>query len=117
MSGRPLSHSISSLPRRLRTGVLTQGGREDHGTTSSVYRARTWKGVAGRACPSLSEAGVPIRLAKIRLDRANICHLWTDLELAGVTKLALFPSMDTAAEHVKWVMQAAKLTGSHESGG
>ena len=63
-----------------------------------------------------SEGGVPIRLAKIRLDRANICHLWTELELAGVTKLALFPSVDTAAEHVKWVMQAAKLTGSHESG-
>jgi len=59
----------------------------------------------------------PIRLAKIRLDRANICHLWTDLELAGVTKLALFPGVDTAAEHVKWVMQAAKPIRSHESGG
>jgi hypothetical protein len=64
-----------------------------------------------------SHDGVDIRLAKVRLDRANICHLWTEIELAGVTKLTLFPGVDTAADHVKWVMQAAKPTGSHETGG
>jgi FRG domain len=49
-----------------------------------------------------------IRLARVVLDRANLSHFWNELEMTGMTKHALFPGVDTAAEHVKWIMQSVK---------
>jgi hypothetical protein len=47
------------------------------------------------------------RLARIVLDSANLSHLWEELQVAGTTKLGLFPSIETAAEHARWIMQSA----------
>lgn len=47
----------------------------------------------------------PIHLARIRLDRANACHIWAELQLAGVHQLTIFPDVGHAALHAKWIMQ------------
>jgi hypothetical protein len=52
-----------------------------------------------------------IQLARIVIDRANMRQLWHELSLAGVTKYAMFPSIDSAAEHVCWIMQAERPAG------
>jgi len=49
-----------------------------------------------------------LKLARVLLDGANLSHFWIELETAGVTKHSLFPGVDTAAEHVKWIMQSVK---------
>lgn len=49
-----------------------------------------------------------IQLARVLLDRANISHLWEELQLTGINRLSLFPDIDSVAEYVKWTMQSAK---------
>jgi hypothetical protein len=46
-----------------------------------------------------------VRLAKVVLDRANIAFLWDELETAGVTRMAIFPDLDSVAAHTKWIIQ------------
>lgn len=43
-----------------------------------------------------------IKLGCICLDRARIGRLVDELSIAGVTRLALFPDLDSVAEQVKW---------------
>jgi hypothetical protein len=45
------------------------------------------------------------RLARVVLDRANVAHLWMELQTAGVTRLSLFPDLDHVATHVRWFCQ------------
>jgi hypothetical protein len=52
-------------------------------------------------------SGFPIQLAQVVLDRANIAFLWEELERSGVTRLAIFPDIDSAAAHAKWIIQVA----------
>lgn len=46
-----------------------------------------------------------IKLARIILDRANLHHLWAELEVAGVNRLMLFPELDSVAYVTKWIGQ------------
>jgi hypothetical protein len=46
-----------------------------------------------------------LHLACILLDRNNLTSIWDELAIAGITQLALFPELDTVAEHVKRVYQ------------
>jgi len=46
-------------------------------------------------------AGV-IRLGSIQLDRSRLPSFVDDLIVAGISRLALFPDLDSVAEHVKW---------------
>ena len=46
-----------------------------------------------------------IRLARIILDRANLHHLWAELEIAGVNRLTLFPELDSVAYRTNWTGQ------------
>jgi FRG domain len=48
-----------------------------------------------------------VRLAKIEIDRANVAHFWSDLELLGVSKSWLFPGLDSVAETIKWISQGS----------
>jgi hypothetical protein len=48
-----------------------------------------------------------IRIAQIRLDRANIPLLWEQLELSGMNRMALFPDLDAVAQYTKWNCQYA----------
>ena len=54
-------------------------------------------------------AGLPgtfeVRLARIILDRANLHHLWAELEIMGVNRLTLFPELDSVAYITKWTGQ------------
>lgn len=50
-----------------------------------------------------------LHLACILLDRNNLAPIWDELAIAGVTQLALFPELDTVAEHVKHVYQNPEI--------
>jgi len=52
-----------------------------------------------------SSSGSTIKLARIKLDRANLARLWEELELTGINRLALFPDLDSAAYCTKWFGQ------------
>ncbi len=43
-----------------------------------------------------------IRLGCIQLDNARLASLVEELILVGVTRLALFPDLDSVAAHIKW---------------
>jgi FRG domain-containing protein len=60
---------------------------------------------------TLASSNPSIKLARIMLDKANISHFWSELEIAGISRYSLFPGVDTAADHVKWIMQAAATVG------
>lgn len=49
-----------------------------------------------------------VRLARITLDGANLAFLWEELQLCGLSRHALFPSIQTAAELTIWQMQSAQ---------
>ncbi len=53
------------------------------------------------------ESGSPIRLVKIVLDRANLARLWSEIEIAGIYRLSLFPDIDSVARYVKWISQTS----------
>ena len=57
-----------------------------------------------RSIDSLAASGeeFSIKLAKIVFDRANLAQLWSELELAGVSRVGLFPELDSVAYQVKW---------------
>ena len=46
-----------------------------------------------------------IRLAVILFDRANLSHLWDEIETTGISRLILFPELANVAEYLKWVCQ------------
>jgi hypothetical protein len=46
--------------------------------------------------------GSTIKLGCITLDRSALSSIIDELILAGITKLALFPDLDSVAAHVKW---------------
>lgn len=70
--------------------------------------------VHGRSTKSLQQIvieadhAMPIELACIRLDRANLAFLWDELQLLGVSRLALFPDVESVAIHVKWLLQSVR---------
>lgn len=47
---------------------------------------------------SLAQNDDRIQLALIRLDRANICHIWNELEIAGVNYMTIFPGLESIAK-------------------
>jgi hypothetical protein len=49
--------------------------------------------------------GSSIRLARITIDRANIPHLWRELELMGISEASLFPGLESLAHVIKWFGQ------------
>jgi len=55
-----------------------------------------------------SNSGSVIRLARIVLDRANLASLWEELELAGTSRMSLFPHLDSVAYCTKWYGQHSK---------
>jgi hypothetical protein len=59
---------------------------------------------------AVAESSTAIKLARVILDRANLSHFWNELEITGISRHSLFPGIDTAADHVKWIMQSAKPT-------
>lgn len=46
-----------------------------------------------------------LKLAKITLDRENLAKLWRDLELMGVSRVSLFPELDSVAYYTRWFGQ------------
>lgn len=47
-----------------------------------------------------------IQLGCIRLDHNNLAQLWNEVELAGTSRMSMFPDLDSVAEQVKWVYQS-----------
>lgn len=70
--------------------------------------------VHGRSAKSLQQMAVeadpsmPIELACVQLDRANLPFLWDELKLVGIGRLALFPDLESVATHVKWLLQSVR---------
>jgi hypothetical protein len=67
--------------------------------------------IHGHATDSLealldTEAGRSIRLARVVLDSASVCHLWHELQVLGAGRLGVFPELDSVAAHVAWVCQS-----------
>jgi hypothetical protein len=92
---------IALLPPRANERIAAQHG---------VF---TIHGHCAESLDSLAVSATPrILLAKILLDRANLSSLWEELQLAGVSRYSLFPGIDTAAEHVRWIMQSANPVAS-----
>ena len=52
-----------------------------------------------------SSSPATIRLARIKLDRANLAHTWEDLELLGIDRGAMFPELDSVVYCIKWYGQ------------
>ncbi|MCJ7635527.1 FRG domain-containing protein [Candidatus Bathyarchaeota archaeon] len=52
-----------------------------------------------------SSPGSLIKLAKLKLDRANIAKVWDQLELSGINRVAMFPDLDAVAYCTKWNRQ------------
>lgn len=55
-----------------------------------------------------ADPALPIQIACVMLDRANLAFLWDELQLAGIDRLALFPDLESVATHVKWRLQSAR---------
>lgn len=53
-----------------------------------------------------SAAAATLRLAAIKLDRANLSHLWDDLQISGVGRVGIMPGLDSVAAHVAWINQS-----------
>ena len=71
----------------------------------------TLHGHSIEALESIARASLPpceVRLARIVIDRSNATFVCSELSIAGVNRLALFPDLDSVAEHVKWAMQSRK---------
>ena len=47
-----------------------------------------------------------IRIGAVSLDRARIARIACELRVAGVTRLSVFPDLDSVAEHVCWFYQS-----------
>ena len=58
---------------------------------------------------------IPIKLARIVIDRANCHKLWDELERTGVDQLSMFPELDSVAHQTNWAGQYAKA--DEEGGG
>lgn len=56
----------------------------------------------------LESSSAGIKLAQIRLDRANLARLWDEIEIAGTSRAALFPDLDSVAHHVMVCGQRAR---------
>ncbi len=46
-----------------------------------------------------------LKLAKIAVDRANLAKLWRDLEMMGISRVSLFPELDSVAYYIRWFGQ------------
>jgi hypothetical protein len=78
-------------PRANRRIVAQQGVFTLHGTETVA--------LDNIACGS-DESGM--LLARILLDRRCVAHMWRDLEIAGLSRLSLFPDLDSVARVVRW---------------
>lgn len=87
----PLAILPSNSNRRLiaQQGVFTVHGHKDRSIDSLASSSGKFR----------------IRLARIILDRANLHHLWEELEYAGINRLTLFPELDSVAHINKWTGQ------------
>jgi hypothetical protein len=54
----------------------------------------------------------PLKLARIVLDRANIAHLWRELEHMGMTLASLMPGLESLAAVTKWFGQSGAIAPS-----
>lgn len=48
-----------------------------------------------------------VRLACIVIDRANLAHLWEEIQIAGISRVSMFPDLDSVSAHVQWICQSA----------
>jgi len=46
-----------------------------------------------------------IKLAMIRVDQANLAHLWNELDIVGINRMSMFPDLDSIAHCVIWDSQ------------
>jgi hypothetical protein len=90
-------HPLAILPVRANARIVAQQGQF------------TIRGHSPTAIEDLHSRNPreSFRLARVVLDRANVAHLWMELQTAGVTRLSLFPDLDHVAAHVKWICQAS----------
>jgi hypothetical protein len=56
-----------------------------------------------------SRSGSVIRLARIVIDRANVAHLYRELEYLGVSQASLFPGLESLATVTKWFAQSSDV--------
>jgi len=56
---------------------------------------------------ALARKRTTIGLARIQIDRARCPHLWRELEVLGVHRLAMFPDLDAVASRVCWIHQSS----------
>jgi hypothetical protein len=82
---------VAILPPRANSRIIAQRGV----FTIHGHDRRSIDAIA--ALPDSS-----IRLERIVLDRANLAHIWSELEYARVDRLALFPELDSVSFQTAW---------------
>lgn len=90
---------VAILAPRTNVRIAAQQGT----FTVHGHSAKSLQQVAAEADPAM-----PIELACIRLDRANVFFLWDELQFVGIGRLALFPDLESVATHVKWLLQSVR---------
>jgi hypothetical protein len=86
---------IAILPARSNTRITAQQGMFT---------------LHGRKEVSINEMATTeplIKLAKLQLDTSRISHFWYELQLCGISRLTLFPDLDSVASQVCWTHQSA----------
>ncbi len=86
---------IAIYPPRSNPRIVAQQG---------VFTVHGRSRVAIENLPAAGKAGA-IKLARISLDKNNLAPIWDELGLAGVTRLTLFPELESVAAHVRWSYQ------------
>ncbi len=81
---------LAILPTRANTRISAQQG---------MFTVHGWNKMP---LEKLAKRNGLIRLARIRLDRSRLFHLWSELLVAGVNRLTLFPDLDAAVSVVCW---------------
>ena len=85
-----------SPPRQSQRITAQRGMFTVHGTDATAIDVHA----------NTNDPTAKIKLACITIDRANLPFLWQEVELSGYGRLALFPDLDSVAEHLKWVYQS-----------
>lgn len=86
-------YPIAILPHRSNSRLIAQNG---------VFTIHGWSRIPLNKLVERPDGRVPPPLVAILLDRANIPWIWSELQTSGVSRLALFPELDSVAHDIAW---------------
>jgi hypothetical protein len=87
---------IAILPPRANARIVVQQGMF------------TVHGRGAEGIEKLAESRPEIKLGVVRLDLSRVAQIVSELRVAGVNRLSLFPDLDSVSEHVCWFYQSTK---------